>query len=158
MHHLPSPFRLILASAILLGFYLSAGSAVAGQAADTDQVTLCHATGSDTNPYEEITIDAAGAFNGHYGEGNGNHQNAEDIIPPFTYQGQEYEQNYDAEGQAILEAGCEVDEPGEPVEEVPDTGSGTAADGANDAVLLAGMALLLTMAGVSMRFISQRSR
>lgn len=37
-------------------------------------VTLCHATGSETNPYEEITVDNQGQLNGHQ-----NHEN--DIIP-----------------------------------------------------------------------------
>jgi hypothetical protein len=71
-----------------------------------ENVTLCHATHSATNPFVVITVDAAGAFNGHLGTGNGDHQDGEDIIPPFTFEGQVYSQNWDAEGQAIFEAGC----------------------------------------------------
>ncbi|MDQ3123409.1 MAG: hypothetical protein M3Q14_01865 [bacterium] len=72
-----------------------------------EKVTLCHATGSDTNPFVKITVSAAGAFNGHLGEG---HQNGEDIIPPFEYRGQTYSQNWDAEGMAIFRNNCEVPE------------------------------------------------
>jgi hypothetical protein len=40
----------------------------------SDKVTLCHATGSTTNPYVEITVADAGATNGHA-------KHAGDIIP-----------------------------------------------------------------------------
>lgn len=40
----------------------------------SDKVTLCHATGSATNPYVEITVADAGATNGHA-------KHSEDIIP-----------------------------------------------------------------------------
>ena len=46
----------------------------ATQGNQNDKVTLCHATGSASNPYVEITVSAAGAENGH-----GKH--AGDIIP-----------------------------------------------------------------------------
>jgi len=75
----------------------------AASASASDDVTLCHATGSESNPFVVITVNPAGAYNGHLG---GDHQNGEDIIPPFTYQGQEYSQNWDAEGQAIQRNGC----------------------------------------------------
>jgi hypothetical protein len=39
-----------------------------------DKITLCHATGSATNPYVEITVSVAGATNGHA-------QHPGDIIP-----------------------------------------------------------------------------
>ncbi|HUF38127.1 MAG TPA: FecR domain-containing protein, partial [Anaerolineales bacterium] len=39
-----------------------------------DKVTLCHATGSATNPYVEITVSVQGATNGHAGHSG-------DIIP-----------------------------------------------------------------------------
>jgi hypothetical protein len=69
------------------------------------KVTLCHATGSTTNPFVRITVSAAGAFNGHLGS---NHQNGEDIIPPFEFKGQTFSQNWNAAGQAIFRNGCVV--------------------------------------------------
>ncbi|MGX9902141.1 hypothetical protein ACW0JT_24095 [Arthrobacter sp. SA17] len=43
--------------------------------ATSEQITICHATGSETHPYEEITIDA-NAVSAHE-----DHQWGEDIIP-----------------------------------------------------------------------------
>jgi hypothetical protein len=89
--------------------------------ADTDSVTLCHATDSDTNPYVVITVDAAGAFDGHYTQHQGPIWNATlkdlkiqwgDIIPPFVYHGVTYSENWNSVGQAILAAGCQI--PGQP--------------------------------------------
>jgi hypothetical protein len=67
----------------------------------SDSVTLCHATGSTTNPYVKITVDAAGAYDGHYKQHDG------DIIPAFTYNDTDYPARGD---QAILAAGCTVSE------------------------------------------------
>ena len=56
---------LVLAAALILGVtYAYAGEAV----------TLCHATGSETNPYEEITVSYNGWLHGHEGH-------AGDIMP-----------------------------------------------------------------------------
>ena len=44
------------------------------QANQTDKITLCHATGSTTNPYVEITVSVEGATNGHA-------KHSGDIIP-----------------------------------------------------------------------------
>lgn len=70
-----------------------------------EKVELCHATGSETNPFVLIEVSASGAFHGHLGD---SHQDGNDIIPPFTYQGETYSQNWDAEGQAVYESGCEA--------------------------------------------------
>ncbi|MDT4963358.1 MAG: hypothetical protein QOF87_3005 [Pseudonocardiales bacterium] len=79
------------------------------------QVTLCHATDSNTNPYVAITVDAAGAYDGHLGHTGpiwdptlkAQHIHWGDIIPAFTYNGHEYSLNVPA-GQAILDNGCAV--------------------------------------------------
>lgn len=73
-----------------------------------NKVTLCHATGSSTNPFVEITVNANGAVNGHAGS---SHQDGRDIIPPFSYNDhgktQNFPgQNYDARGKALLANGC----------------------------------------------------
>lgn len=78
-----------------------------------DKVTLCHATDSNTNPYVKITVDSAGAYNGHYSQhqgpifpGSGGKWG--DIIPTFSFNGQSYSLNWTATGQAIYNAGCQV--------------------------------------------------
>lgn len=75
---------------------------------DSEEVTLCHATHSAKNPFVRITVSAAGAFNGHldddFGGTHGNHQDGEDIIPPFIYNGKEYSQNW--EGRDELPEDC----------------------------------------------------
>ncbi|MEA2453389.1 MAG: hypothetical protein QOG04_2099 [Actinomycetota bacterium] len=70
---------------------------------DDHKVTICHATGSATNPFVMITPAASGVFHGHLG-----HQDGRDIVPPFTYNGQTYSQNWDDEGQAMFNNGCEA--------------------------------------------------
>ena len=109
-----------IATAILIAGALSA-PAYANNGRGQDEVggqdpsvTLCQATASPTNPYVAVTIDAAGAFNGHLGNG--------DIVPAFTYLGQTYGP---FGNQSILLAGCKarpVTPPAEeetPVEETP---------------------------------------
>ena len=90
--------------AVLLAIGVALGFQTVANATPAPKVTLCHATGSETNPYVVITVAAAGAYNGHIA-----HQHSEDIIPPFEYQGETYSQNWDAVGQAIYAAGCEVE-------------------------------------------------
>src|SRR5262252_1666711 len=84
----------------------------------TDNVTLCHRTASHSNPYVVITVDPAGAYNGHYLEhtgpifpATGSDGKWGDIIPPFMFQGQTYSRNW-PEGEAIFNNGCRI--PGQP--------------------------------------------
>ena len=99
-----------LSLALMLAAVVPAGVSGNGVGlyADTTDVTLRHATGSSSNPYVQITVSAAGAFNGHLG---GDHQDGRDIIPQFTFQGMTYSQNFDAAGQAIFNAGCKLAAP-----------------------------------------------
>jgi hypothetical protein len=64
---------------------------------------ICHATGSQSNPFVMIEPSVSGVFHGHLGA---SHQDGRDIIPPFVYQGVTYSQNWDATGQAIFANGC----------------------------------------------------
>lgn len=85
-----------------------AGVALAHPAANNgvngDRVTICHATGSTTNPYVVITPSAAGVLDGHYA-----HQDQRDIIPPFTLRGQSYPgHNWSSTGRAIYDNGCKA--------------------------------------------------
>jgi hypothetical protein len=75
--------------------------------------TICHATGSSSNPYVMITPSVSGVYHGHIG-----HQGGEDIIPPFTYKGTTYSQNWGGQGAAIFAAGCKVAAP-QPVDACP---------------------------------------
>jgi hypothetical protein len=78
-------------------------TAVPAMAAPAAKVTLCHATGSTTNPYVRITVAAAGAYNGHFRQ----HEDLGmgDIIPPFTFRGQTYSLNW-PEGRATFKNDC----------------------------------------------------
>ncbi len=79
------------------------GVSVIGVAASAkqDHVTICHATGSKSNPFVQIAPSVSGVFHGHPHHGD-------DIIPPFEFEGQTYSLNWDAEGQAIWSNSCEV--------------------------------------------------
>jgi len=65
---------------------------------DSENVLVCHATGNGT--YRAVTANAAGIYNGHLGD-------HEDIIPPFTFRGEQVQgQNYEGEYLAIYTNGC----------------------------------------------------
>lgn len=91
------------ALAIAPGAALAQGNSNAG-----NKVTICHATGSTSNPYVMISPNANGVINGHAGSG---HQAGRDIIPPFDYNDHGSSkhfpgQNWNASGQAIFNNGC----------------------------------------------------
>lgn len=71
----------LLAAGALAGLAViaGAGSAVASPPPD-HKVTYCHATGSATNPFVVITTDEIAVVRGHQ-----NHQDLEDVIPPFDW-------------------------------------------------------------------------
>jgi hypothetical protein len=93
-----------MAALILAGSILAAvpalGSASSGLG-PTTHVTICHATGSRTNPYVMISPSVAGIVNGHL-----KHQDHRDVVPPFTFRGQTYSQNWTSAGQSFLAGMC----------------------------------------------------
>lgn len=73
-----------------------------------NKVTICHATGSATNPFVVITPNVNGIINGHYA-----HQDGRDIIPSFDYKEHGATKHFAGQnlangGQAILDNGCVV--------------------------------------------------
>lgn len=75
----------------------------ASASAPSGKVTICHATGSASNPYVQITVSEAAVRDGK-GHNRDGHQNGEDIIPPgpFDPDGR----NWDAGGPTIYDDGC----------------------------------------------------
>lgn len=75
--------------------------------------TICHATGQP-GKFVVISPSVRGVYNGHLGA---SHHQGRDIIPPFMYDAngdgteESYSQNWDADGQAIFDAGCKAPEP-----------------------------------------------
>lgn len=104
----------ILAAIGVTGLVLLGATAPAAATDDEEKgdhkVTICHATGSDSNPYVQITVDWH-ALKAHHSEHWG------DIIPGGHKWGG---QNWDEDGQAIYYNGCvpcppeEEPEPEEP--------------------------------------------
>jgi hypothetical protein len=101
--------NLIVAIASISGFVVAAPVVMAeGNSNAGVKVTICHATGSATNPFVQISPNANGVISGHV-----DHQDGRDIIPPFDYNDHGTMkhfagQNFDAQGQAILRNGCKV--------------------------------------------------
>lgn len=120
------PSRRAAFAAMLVGIVLVYAASVMPPAYATKpdpehKVTLCHSTASRTNPYVVITVDIASVLQeGHDGHTGPifspslpQHADWGDIIPPFDQgPGQAYPgKNWTAEGQAILENGCELPGP-----------------------------------------------
>ncbi|MDT4945126.1 MAG: hypothetical protein QOH14_1859 [Pseudonocardiales bacterium] len=109
---------LTAAAFALIGVTAFAPAASASAPAN-HQVTLCHATNSDANPYVLVTVDVtAGGLQGGHDDHTGpvwnptlkaNHQSWGDIIPAFSYTEFTFAGlNLTAEGQAILDNGCQI--------------------------------------------------
>jgi len=123
----------------LFGFAATLGLAAAivtpavmdSTAGSPGKVTICHRTDSETNPYVQITISNAAAFNGHFRKHKGDvwfpgHPKEPkwgDIIPPTSYHGQSFSLNWNADGMAIFDNGCSVGP--SPSSSVPSSGPGT---------------------------------
>ena len=80
--------------------------------AESEKVTICHATASEKNPYTQNSVDASSINNekNKYLNGHGDHER--DIIPPFLYETSSFEgRNWDDRGKEIWSKGCNVVEP-----------------------------------------------
>lgn len=105
-----------LAAAGLVTSLVGFASPAQGRAHSASHVTICHRTGSHSNPYVVISPSASGVYHGHYTEHNENavFPNTAsdgkwgDIIPPFQYKGVTYSLNWNAQGQAVFNNGCQV--------------------------------------------------
>ena len=76
---LPSTLRVVAVAALFSG---PAGVAsVPAESASPERVTICHATGSASNPYVQITVSDNAVREGRAHNRDG-HQGGEDIIPP----------------------------------------------------------------------------
>ena len=75
-------------------------------------VTICHRTGSASNPYIIISPDAEGVINGHLDHEQTGNGLGGDIVPEFIFNGVRYSKNLNTNfgngvtGAKILAAGC----------------------------------------------------
>lgn len=75
-------------------------------------VTICHRTGSASNPYIIISPDVEGVISGHLDHEQTGNGLGGDIIPVFTFNGVTYSKNMDTSfgngitGASVLAAGC----------------------------------------------------
>ena len=154
--------KLTLVAALVVGLIAAGPVAVASAQSNNpgNKVTICHATGSQTNPYVRISPNANGVIHGHVG-----HQDGRDIIPPFSYEQRGVTQNFpgqnwDAAGQAIFNNDCKPDAgvtpPVSPSQvlggaqvEAPKgaVGAGVGGTGSSTALLVSGLLSSLTALG-----------
>src|ERR1043165_7806846 len=71
---------LILAASSLVGGPAALAANGNGSNNEHNRITICHATGSQTNPFVIITPNANGVINGHV-----SHQDQRDVIPSFDF-------------------------------------------------------------------------
>lgn len=102
----------ILAGLTVFALVLSLASIA--KATRSTTVTICHSTGSNSNPYIQQHPSASGDVDGH-NDHNGGVFPADpwgDIIPPFDYDEEHYSgKNWNTAGQAIWENDCAVPTP-----------------------------------------------
>lgn len=105
----------LLMLGLLMGFMTSAGVATASAQAHF-HVTICHRTGSATNPYIQISPDVEGVVNGHMDHNQIGNGLGGDIIPVFVFEGITYSKNLDFDfghgvtGAEVLANGCVIPE------------------------------------------------
>jgi hypothetical protein len=104
--------NVVLGLAVLMLSVFSAAVSAQSDAAGY-HVTICHRTGSATNPYVVISPDVEGVINGHLDHDQTGNGLGGDIIPVFVYHGVTYSKNLGiniggVSGAAILANGCNV--------------------------------------------------
>lgn len=97
----------LLFGAVTAGFMVNAG-------ASNHQITICHATASETNPYVAVHPTKQQIYDDHGHRTGQESVHPGDIIPPFaagSHGGQEWGafpgQNWDAQGQATWNNSCQ---------------------------------------------------
>lgn len=95
---------------VLFGLILSVSFVTGVMATHNDKVTICHATGSQQNPYQQIEVatDAVDGV-GNSDHNRSSHQNGEDIIPPGIWD--VTGRNWTTQGQAIWYNNCNIPQP-----------------------------------------------
>ena len=88
--------------AVLIGGTIGIAS-VPAESASPERVTICHATGSASNPYVQITVSDNAVREGRAHNRDG-HQGGEDIIPPGPHDPDG--RNWSLDGQATYDNGC----------------------------------------------------
>lgn len=102
--HRPSNLRVALVGALLAWTVGVASEPTASASAEPPgKVTICHATGSASNPYVQITINQNAVREGR-GHNRDGHQSGEDIIPPGPHDSDG--RNWDLAGQTVVGDGC----------------------------------------------------
>jgi hypothetical protein len=96
---------------VVFGLVVAASVWMPTASAAAVHVTICHRTGSASNPYVQISPSAGGVYNGHLAHEQVGNGLGGDIIPPFTYRGVTYSKNWDATGMGIFNNGCKVPPP-----------------------------------------------
>ena len=100
--HRSSRLRVAVVGMLIGGTMGIASLAAVAASAGGERVTICHATGSATNPYVQITVSENAVREGR-GHNRNSHQGGEDIIPP----GPDHPgRNWDVAGQTIYGNGC----------------------------------------------------
>jgi hypothetical protein len=82
----------VVGAVTMIGVAATAGS-------PSGNVTVCHHTGSSTNPFVTIHPSASGAYHGHL-------QHSGDVIPPFAYQGNTYSLNWPSSEIDVVNGEC----------------------------------------------------
>lgn len=96
--------RQLLLIAILIFGLLGATQGIA-QDAEGEDIQVCHATSSASNPYNSQIVDASSIANNPNGHG----EHEDDIIPPFTYSGGSFPGlNWTPSNILIWENGCAI--------------------------------------------------